>query len=209
MPSQTARMIVEKFHGAATKVLATPTLQQRLKQLAINTMPMTPADMDKYVVAELSSNEKLIRAAGIKASVHQKHAPTARWRCHEEASSTREAIMKKLLATLMLCATYVSAFAQTADELLADGKNTENVTTFGMGYDLKMYSPLKQINKSNVKRLVPVWAFSLANDMGELSRRQVQRATTSSLRCGKSSFSLWCWPTFQANPGIQMREWPR
>ena len=35
---------------------------------------------------------------------------------------------------------------------------------------LKMYSPLKQINKSNVKRLVPVWAFSLANDMGELSQ---------------------------------------
>jgi hypothetical protein len=29
-------------------------------------MPMTPADMDKYVTAELSSNERLIRAAGIK-----------------------------------------------------------------------------------------------------------------------------------------------
>jgi len=41
-------------------------MQHRLKQLAINQMPMTPAEMDKYVVAELSSNEKLIRAAGIK-----------------------------------------------------------------------------------------------------------------------------------------------
>ena len=60
------RAIVEKFHAAATKVLATPTMQQRFKQLAINPMLMTPADMDKYVVAELSSNEKLIRAAGIK-----------------------------------------------------------------------------------------------------------------------------------------------
>ena len=78
--------------------------------------------------------------------------------------------MKKILAALMLCAACETAFAQTAEELLADGKNTENVTTFGMGYDLKMYSPLKQINKSNVKRLVPVWAFSLANDMGELSQ---------------------------------------
>ena len=47
-------------------MLATPTMQQRFKQLAINPMLMTPADMDKYVVAELSSNEKLIRAAGIK-----------------------------------------------------------------------------------------------------------------------------------------------
>src|SRR3954467_11121990 len=77
--------------------------------------------------------------------------------------------MKKILA-LTLWAACGIACAQTAEELLADGKNTENVTTFGMGYDLKMYSPLKQINKSNVKRLVPVWAFSLANDMGELSQ---------------------------------------
>jgi tripartite-type tricarboxylate transporter receptor subunit TctC len=66
MPSQTARAIVEKFNAAATKVLATPAMQHRLKQLAINPMPMTPADMDKYVVAELSSNGKLIQAAGIK-----------------------------------------------------------------------------------------------------------------------------------------------
>jgi len=61
----------------------------------------------------------------------------------------------------------------TKDELLNDGKNPENVTTFGMGYDLKMYSPLSQINKSNVKRLVPVWNFSLSNNMGELSQPTV------------------------------------
>jgi tripartite-type tricarboxylate transporter receptor subunit TctC len=66
MPSQTALAIVEKFHSTATKVLATPVMRQRLKQLAINPMPMTPADMDIYVTAELSSNERLIRAAGIK-----------------------------------------------------------------------------------------------------------------------------------------------
>jgi tripartite-type tricarboxylate transporter receptor subunit TctC len=66
MPSKTPREIVEKFHGAATRVLATPAMQRRLKQLAINPMPITPADMDKYVAAELSSNEKLISATGIK-----------------------------------------------------------------------------------------------------------------------------------------------
>ena len=37
--------------------------------------------------------------------------------------------------------------AQTAQDLLNDGKNTENVTTQSMGYDRKSYSPLKQINK--------------------------------------------------------------
>jgi alcohol dehydrogenase (cytochrome c) len=77
---------------------------------------------------------------------------------------------KKSLLGLLLGACCSLAFAQTAEELLADGKNTENVLTFGMGYDLKMYSPLRQINKSNIKRLVPIWNLSLANDMGELSQ---------------------------------------
>jgi len=77
--------------------------------------------------------------------------------------------MKNILA-LLLCVWCGLGRAQTAEELLNDGKNTENVTTFGMGYDLKMYSPLKQINKSNIKRLVPIWNFSLSNDMGELSQ---------------------------------------
>src|SRR6267154_2727063 len=77
--------------------------------------------------------------------------------------------MKKILAAL-LCSGCAFVWAQTAEELLTDGKNSENITTFGMGYDLKMYSPLKQINKSNVRRLVPIWSFSLANDMGEHSQ---------------------------------------
>jgi len=80
--------------------------------------------------------------------------------------------MKTILAAI-LCVGCGAALAQTAEELVSDGKNTENVTTFGMGYDLKMYSPLKQINKSNVKRLVPIWNFSLSNDMGELSQPTV------------------------------------
>jgi alcohol dehydrogenase (cytochrome c) len=78
-------------------------------------------------------------------------------------------IMKKILAAL-LCSWCTSVSAQTAEELLNDGKNPDNVTTFGMGYDLKMYSPLKEINKSNVKRLVPIWSFSLMNDVGEHSQ---------------------------------------
>src|SRR4051812_655698 len=80
--------------------------------------------------------------------------------------------MTKLLVALM-CLWCASVSAQTADELLASGKNSDNVTNFGMGYDLKMYSPLKQIDKSNAKRLVPAWSFSLANDMGEHSQPTV------------------------------------
>ena len=59
--------------------------------------------------------------------------------------------------------------AQTTQDLVNDGRNTENVTTQSMGYDRKSYSPLKQIDKSNVKRLVPIWSTSVMNDQGELS----------------------------------------
>jgi alcohol dehydrogenase (cytochrome c) len=80
--------------------------------------------------------------------------------------------MKKIFAALLYSWCGL-ACAQTAEELIASGKNTDNVITFGMGYDLKMYSPLRQINKSNIKRLVPIWSTSLANDMGELSQPTV------------------------------------
>src|SRR5579863_4143636 len=59
--------------------------------------------------------------------------------------------------------------AQTTEELVSDGKNTDNVTTQSMGYDRKSYSPLKQINKTNIKRLVPIWSTSVMNDQGELA----------------------------------------
>ena len=80
--------------------------------------------------------------------------------------------MKRAIAAFV-CLWSGVLFAQTAEELLTAGKNTDNVPTFGMGYDLKMFSSLTEINKSNIKRLVPVWNFSLSNDMGELSQPTV------------------------------------
>src|SRR6266702_7138112 len=79
-------------------------------------------------------------------------------------------LMKKiwLLATLLGLAPG-PGLAQTMNELLNDGKNTDNVLTQSMGLNRHNYSPLNKINKGNVKRLVPVWSTSLQNDMGELA----------------------------------------
>jgi alcohol dehydrogenase (cytochrome c) len=81
---------------------------------------------------------------------------------------------RPVMRRIWLCATLIGfwaalGLAQTTEELVNDGKNTENVTTQSMGYDRKSYSPLKQINKSNVKRLVPIWSSSVMNDEGELA----------------------------------------
>src|SRR5258706_6113578 len=68
---------------------------------------------------------------------------------------------------LLLLGSGVSA--QTLDDLKKDGNggSTDNILTYGMGYHQQRYSPLKQINRQTVKRLVPVWNLSLDNNWGE------------------------------------------
>ncbi len=79
-----------------------------------------------------------------------------------------------LVLTLLGLAT--STIAQTDAELRADGTkagNTDNVLTYGMGYHQNRYSPLNAINKSNVKRMVPVWSTSLDNELGEQAQPMI------------------------------------
>jgi alcohol dehydrogenase (cytochrome c) len=79
--------------------------------------------------------------------------------------------------------------AQTADELINDGKNTDNVLNHSMGYDRKSYSRLKEINKTNVKRLVPVWSTSLMNDSGELGAPAIYNGVMYVIN-GKWTFAI-------------------
>jgi alcohol dehydrogenase (cytochrome c) len=76
--------------------------------------------------------------------------------------------MKLIVSTVTMLALMCTAVsAQTLDDLRNDGQNTDNILTYGMGYHQNRYSPLKQINKTNLKRLVPVWNLSLDNAWGE------------------------------------------
>src|SRR3989441_1657885 len=93
------------------------------------------------------------------------------------------------LCAALLCFWPAPGFTQTTEELVNDGKNTDNVTTQSMGYDRKSYSPLKQINKSNVKRLVPVWSASLMNDMGELAAPVIYKDVMYAIN-GKWTFAI-------------------
>ena len=65
--------------------------------------------------------------------------------------------MKQLWLLAILMGVWpIHGMAQTTEELVNDGKNTENVITQSMGYDRKSYSPLEQINRSNINRLLPI-----------------------------------------------------
>jgi tripartite-type tricarboxylate transporter receptor subunit TctC len=66
MPSRTPRDIVEKFHAAGVKVLTEPAMQDSLKKLGVEALPMSPAEMDDFVKRETAANLEVIKAAGIK-----------------------------------------------------------------------------------------------------------------------------------------------
>src|SRR3954453_19658779 len=70
------------------------------------------------------------------------------------------------LALLLSAAIPFVAHAQTADDLKNDGKTPGDVLTYGMGYAQHRYSPLTQINRQNVKRLVPGWSYSMSDNRG-------------------------------------------
>ena len=67
--------------------------------------------------------------------------------------------MRKMLLTaaalsLGMASTSYAA-GVTEEDIAADATNTAQVVTNGMGRDLQRYSPLKGVNRHNVKRLVP------------------------------------------------------
>jgi alcohol dehydrogenase (cytochrome c) len=102
-----------------------------------------------------------------------------------------------IVAAAALCLPSM-AMAQTADELANGAKDTGNVVNYGMGYNLQRFSTLKQIDKTTVKRLVPVWSYSLDDNKSEESQPIVYKGviyiTTNSATAAidvKTGNQLW------------------
>lgn len=79
--------------------------------------------------------------------------------------------MKKLLLATVVAATSAvlpaaPAMAQTSQDLLNDHKTPGDVLVYGMGYSAQRYSTLAKINKSNVKKLVPMWSYAMTDNRG-------------------------------------------
>jgi alcohol dehydrogenase (cytochrome c) len=84
-------------------------------------------------------------------------------------------MMKSAIFTMLLSvAVPVVALAQSVEDLKNDATTPGNVLTYGMGYGQQRFSPLTQINRQTVKRLVPAWAYSMANNLGEEAQALVK-----------------------------------
>ncbi|MEO8166499.1 MAG: PQQ-dependent dehydrogenase, methanol/ethanol family, partial [Betaproteobacteria bacterium] len=70
-------------------------------------------------------------------------------------------ITSALIALSLLGTAAVLRAEVTNDMLLNAAKETDNWRMVGRDYAGTRFSPLKQVNAKNIKRLVPKWTFSL------------------------------------------------
>ena len=77
------------------------------------------------------------------------------------------------LIAIVAASTAARAEPVTDEMLLKDATTPTSVLTNGIGLQAQRFSPLKQIDKTNVKALVPAWSFSFG---GEKQRGQEAQA---------------------------------
>jgi len=65
-PAGTPKDIVDKLHAATTKALGTAEVKEKLAGVGITPMPMTPAELQRFIVAEIAKWTKLTKEAGIE-----------------------------------------------------------------------------------------------------------------------------------------------
>ncbi len=72
-----------------------------------------------------------------------------------------------LAATFAALLALGAGHAMAATARPAPGARTDQVLTYGMSQDQNRFSPLTQINRATVRRLVPVWNYSLNDSNGQ------------------------------------------
>src|SRR4051812_41561164 len=63
-PAKTPRPIVDRLYAETNKVLKLPAVQEKLKPLGVEPMPLTPKEFDAMIVREIKQNIGLAKAAG-------------------------------------------------------------------------------------------------------------------------------------------------
>jgi tripartite-type tricarboxylate transporter receptor subunit TctC len=67
-PAKTPRSIIDKLHQQTLKVLRTTSMKEKLAKLGVDSMLMTPSELDEFVKAEIASNEIVVKTANISAN---------------------------------------------------------------------------------------------------------------------------------------------
>jgi tripartite-type tricarboxylate transporter receptor subunit TctC len=66
VPAKTPRNIINRLHAETQKVLRSPAVVEKFKPLAMEPMPLTPAEFDALIKKEIENNIALAKAVGLK-----------------------------------------------------------------------------------------------------------------------------------------------
>ena len=66
-PAGTPKAIVEQLHAASVKALAQPEVKEKLAGIGIAPMPMSPDELSRFIVSEVTKWTRLTKEAGIEA----------------------------------------------------------------------------------------------------------------------------------------------
>lgn len=64
-PAGTSQEIIDRLYQETEKALGQADVQERLKALGADPMPMSPAEFDRLIAEEVAANKALVEAAGI------------------------------------------------------------------------------------------------------------------------------------------------
>lgn len=68
VPKGVPMSVVDVLHREATKAIAMPGVQEKLRIMGADPMPMTSAEFDKLIADEIATNKELVKAAGIQVN---------------------------------------------------------------------------------------------------------------------------------------------
>jgi tripartite-type tricarboxylate transporter receptor subunit TctC len=66
LPAGVSREIVDKLHRETLEALQEPRVRERLAELGVEPMVMTPRELDVYVEKQIAADALLVRAIGLK-----------------------------------------------------------------------------------------------------------------------------------------------
>jgi tripartite-type tricarboxylate transporter receptor subunit TctC len=72
VPAKTPREIVDRLNTEVAKALVAPEVKERFLQLGLDAWTMKPAEFDSYIKAEIVTNAKLVKDAGLTPAAEAK-----------------------------------------------------------------------------------------------------------------------------------------
>ena len=64
-PAKTPRAIIERLHAETQKALKSPAVAEKLKNQGLEPLPLSPAELDKLIAADIEKHVAIVKKAGL------------------------------------------------------------------------------------------------------------------------------------------------